>query len=142
MTVIEHIKGRPVYAGGTSSVNIRENVTTDSAVIGNMAAGRLLGTATGNLFPDLERGRYNWYEITTATGRLGYVREDVAVFSAPAKPASSGSASVPGSGAYLKTAFDTENGGLPKWAVAAMAVCFVLVGVSLYFIIKKRKGKK
>ncbi|MDR1155797.1 MAG: SH3 domain-containing protein [Bacteroidales bacterium] len=143
---IEAYKGLPVYAGGSTTVNIRENSTTSSAVIGNVAAGSVLGTATGNIFPDLERNQHDWYEITTASGRPGYVRSDVASLTAPVKSPSSGSGTSSKTGSensdYLKTAFDTESDGFPKWAAASVIVCFVLVGVAVYFLVKKRKGKK
>ncbi len=145
MTYNASIDGKPVYAGGSTSVNIRENVTTDSAVIGNVFAGSKMGTATGNKFPDLTPSlKIDWYEINTGS-RLGYVRDDLVLFSVPAKSSSSGSSSSgtsSGSGEYLKTAFDTESGGFPKWAIVAIAVCLLLMGVAIFFLVKKRKGRK
>jgi hypothetical protein len=143
MTYNASIDGKPVYAGGGTSVNIRENVTTSSAVIGNVSAGGRMGTATGNKFSDLDKGTYDWYEINTGS-RLGYVREDLVLWTAKSTGSSSSSktSSSAGSGDYLKTAFDTESGGFPKWAVAGITVCFVLIGVAVYFLVKKRKGKK
>lgn len=145
--LVEDIKGKSIYAGGSSSVNIRENVTTDSNIIGNVIAGGKMGIATGYKFPDLEQPfEYYWYEITMSSGKLGYVRDDLVLWTAKTSSSSSNSSSSKtssstGSGDYLKTAFDTESGGFPKWAIAAIIVCFVLVGVATWFLIKKKKRK-
>lgn len=139
MTYKANMDGKPVYAGGASTVNIRENVTVESAVIGNVPAGGVLGTATGNLFPDLERGVHDWYEIDLPDGRLGYVRQDVASLSAPAEkktPGTSGSDVDTGGRPY------PAAGGFPKWGMAVVIVCLLLLGLSVWLLIRKRKGKK
>jgi hypothetical protein len=138
MTIVENIKGKPVYAGGNTSVNIRENVTTASAIIGNIAAGGAIGTATGSRFPDLNHGTRQWYEITLPGGLLGYVREDLALFTTPSKLPDT----TAGASRSLKTAFHTQSTLLPKWTIAAIALCFLLTGISVYFLVKTRKSHK
>jgi hypothetical protein len=137
MEYSESISGKEVYAGGATSVNIRNNVTTEGDIIGSVPAGGLMGTATGNLFPDLNHEPYRWIEITSGAG-VGYVREDVAVIG---KPGSSDK-TAPSLAQYLKTEFDTNSGGLPAWAIAAIAVAVVLAGISIYLLLKKRKRKR
>jgi hypothetical protein len=135
MEIISGIIGRPVYAGGTSSVHVRQGVSTDAPSLGLVAAGKQLGIATGNLFNDNDYPavKWRWYELRSADGKLGYVREDLVLLSAPTG-GSSGNSKV---GETLKTPFDTQA-GFPWWAIAAVALCFVLI-VFAIVLIKKRK---